>query len=259
VREAEPDLDNARAAMDWSLANGAGLAVELARAQGDSQALARALCLVATRRDPQAAAESIQTYHRGDMARCRETTQRQLLLAEAAGSAVNLNAARGHLADLELAAGRPAEAVRLGRELVARWLGSRNMRALASARLNLANALLACDDVAAARSLAVEAWPTAGTWLLQPYWGLVLALLAALEGRLEAAAALLGYAEHGLRQRGERLEPNEARTRARAEELAAKALGEEAIAAGRRTGALLSDAQAGRLGLEREDGAGLPR
>ena len=180
------------------------------------------------------------------------------MLAEAAGSAVNLDAARTNLADLELAAGRPAEAVRLGQELVCRWLGTRNMRALASARLNLANALLACDDVASARALAVEALPTAGNWLLQPYWGLVLALLAALEGRPEAAAALLGYSEHGLRQRGERLEPNEARTRARAEELAAKALGKEAMAAGRRTGALLSDAQAGRLGLAREDGHGLP-
>lgn len=350
VREAEPDLDNARAALAWALVHDAALAVALARplgnalttrhlsemmrlyaatepllpqvrdgavrlqwllgagallnlrepahalrllneaiglarAQGDSQALARALGLVATSRDPQAAAlkdgaldealalerpdwppilrhhlaaaESIQAYHRDDMARCREATRRQLLLAEAAGSTVNADAARANLADLELAAGRPAEAVRLGRELVARWLGTRNMRALASARLNLANALLACDDVAAARALAVEAWPTAGNWLLQPYWGLVLALLAALEGRPEAASALLGYSEHGLRQRGERPEPNEARTRARAEELASRALGEEAMAAGRRTGALLSDAQAGRLGLDREDGDGL--
>jgi hypothetical protein len=188
ARETEADLDNARAAMDWSLANDGGLAVELARslgialtthhlakmmrlyaatepllprarddgvrlqwlvgagailnmrepahalrvlnqairlarAQGDSQALARALCLVATNRDPQAAA---------------------------------------------LKDGALAEAVRLGRELAARWLGSRNMRALASARLDLANALLACDDAAAARALAVEAWPTAGSWLLQP-------------------------------------------------------------------------------------------
>jgi hypothetical protein len=62
----------------------------------------------------------------------------------------------------------------------------------------------------------------------------VLALMAALEGRPGAAAALLGYAELGLRQRSERLEPNEARTRVRAEELAEKALGEEAMAARRR-------------------------
>ncbi len=350
VRDAEPDLDNARAALAWALQHDAALAValarplgtaltsrrlgemirlydatepllpqaaddaarlhwllgaaailtmrqparalrlaqqarDLARALDDERSLARALCLVASSRDPAAAAlrdealaealalereegpaylrqhlaaaESILAYHRGDMTRCRDATQRQLLLAEAAGATVHADAARTNLADLELAAGRPAEAVRLGRALVARWLGTRNARALASARLNLAHALLACDDAAAARTVAVEAWPGAATWLLQPYWGLALALLAALEGRPRAAAALLGYADRIFSQRGERPEPNEARTRERAEGIAVAVLGIETLAAIVRRGALLNDERAGRLGLALDDD-GLP-
>lgn len=176
------------------------------------------------------------------MARCREATQRQLLLAEAAGTTTHADAARTSLADLELAAGRPEEAVRLGRELVARWLGTRNVRSLASARLNLAQALLACDDAAAARAVAVDGWPGAASWMLQPYWGLAL--------------ALLGYADRIFGQRGERPEPNEARTRARAEGIATAALGAQAVAVLASRGALLTDEQAGRLGLAREDGDG---
>lgn len=349
VRAAEPDLDNARAAMAWALQHDAALAVALARPLGtaltshrliemtrlydatepllpqarddaqrlqwllgaaailslreparalrlarqaealartlaDTQGLARALCLVAASRDPAAAAlqdpaltealalehsdwpaylrqhlaaaESIRAYHRGDMARCRDATQRQLLLAEAAGATVHADAARANLADLELAAGRPAEAVRLGRQLVARWRGTRNARALALARLNLANALLACDDAAAARAVAADAWPDLGTWRLQPYWALALALLAALEGRPRASAALLGFADRHYRQRGEQPEPNEARTRARADGLAAAALGAEVAAAMARQGALMNDEQAGRLGLAQQDSDG---
>ncbi|MCW5612093.1 MAG: winged helix-turn-helix domain-containing protein [Rubrivivax sp.] len=349
VRDAEPELDNARAAFAWALQHDAVLAVAmarplgtaltsrrlaemtrlydatepllpqvadeavrlhwllgaaailslreparglrmaqqaaaLARACGDAPALARALCLVATSRDPAAVAlqddalaealalertdwpavvrqhvagaESIRAYHRGDLARCREATRRQLLLAEAAGTSTHADAARTNLADLELAAGRPAEAVRLGRQLVERWRGTRNARSLATAQLNLANALLALDDTAAARALAAEAWPGAALWRLQPYWALVLALLAALEGRPRAAAALLGYADRHFQQRGEQPEPNEARTRARAEGLAIAALGAEAAAAIARQGALMNDEQAGRVGLALQDGDG---
>lgn len=351
VRDAEPELDNTRAALAWALQHDAALAValarplgtalssrrlgeatrvydatepllpqagddgvrlhwllgaaamlslrqparalalaqraaELSRTRGDTRSLARALCLVASSRDPSAAplqdaalaealalecadwpaylrqhlaaAESIRAYHRGDLARCREATQRQLLLAEAAGTTTHADAARANLADLELAAGRPDEAVRLGRELVARWLGTRNARALASARLNLAHALLALDDAAAARAVAAEAWPGASTWMLQPYWGLALAQLAALEGRPRAAAALLGYADHGYRERGEHPEPNEARTRTRAAAIAVAALGAEAAAILARRGALMNDEQAGHVGLAIDDveGAG---
>jgi predicted ATPase len=346
VRDAEPDLDNARAALAWALQHDAAVAVALARPLGnaltsrrlaemtrlydatepllpqarddvqrlhwllgaaailslreparalrlaqqavalartlaDAQGLARALCLVAASRDPAAAAlqdaalaealalersnwpavlrqhlagaESIRAYHRGDMARCRDATQRQLLLAEAAGATVHADAVRANLADLELAAGRPAEAVRLGRELVARWLGTRNARALASARLNLANALLALDDTAAGRAVAAAAWPSAGTWLLQPYWGLALALLAALEQRPRAAACLLGFADRHYRERGEQPEPNEARARARAAALVAATLDAETAAALARQGAAMNDEQAGRLALASDD------
>lgn len=93
-------------------------------------------------------------------------------------------------------------------------------------------------------------------WALQPYWGLALALLAALEGRLHAAVALLGYADEGFRRRGERSEPNEAQARARAEGLAVAALGAEEATAITRRGALLNDEQAGRLALAQEDGNG---
>ena len=346
VRDTEPELDNARAALAWALKHDAALAValarplgtaltsrrlgettrvydatepllpqaagdavrlhwllgaaamlslrqparalqlaqqgcDLARARGDARSLARALCLVASSRDPSAAplqddalakalaleredwpavlrqhlaaAESIRAYHRGEMACCRDATQRQLLLADAAGATVHADAARTNLADLELAAGRPEEAVRLGRALVARWLGTRNARALASARLNLAHALLAIDDTAAARAVAVDAWPGAATWMLQPYWGLALALLAALEGRSRAAAVLLGYADQVFRQRSERPEPNEARTPARAEGRVLGSLGAEAVARLVRHGELLNDEQAGRLGLAADD------
>jgi len=259
-------------------------AAALARTLGDATALARALGAQAAcrqRREPEfhraamaealalerddwppfarmhvAIVESGFAFHDGQMERCRGAVRRWLHWAEACGSSLDRDVAAANLADIELASGDVAEAARLARGLVARWQGTRQVRALALARLTLAAALLAADDAPAARAVAVEAWPAAAAWLQLPDWSLVLAGLAALEGRPRAAALLLGFAEQGYARAGDRLEPLAARLRERVLERLGRPLDAAALAALRAQGATLDAERAGALGLATDDGEG---
>jgi predicted ATPase/DNA-binding winged helix-turn-helix (wHTH) protein len=150
---------------------------------------------------------------RGDAAAALHWLRRVLALQQAAGSddAVML----ANLIDAELAQGDVEAAVRSGRALVARLAASRNERDLAFARVNLAAALLAQGDTAAAREVAQQGWPQGRRFGLQPYWADYLALLAALEGRTRCAARLAAYADASYRARDEERGGNEAVAAAR--------------------------------------------
>jgi len=342
----EPDLDNARAAMDWALRHSPALAVALApllsgalttrrigeghrmwqateaclsddlplplradwavgaalfhthrnsalaqacaqraadmcRSLGNTQGLVRALSVLARGRSADAVdlqrtaldelqrlvrpdsppvlrvfsttAECMFAYHHGELQRAETLLRQWFVLSEQVGSQGDRDAVRNNLAELALANGNAAEAVRQGRELEHDWSGSRDIRSLATARMNLTAALLACDDVSAARETAQRGWPLAAQFALQPYWVDSLALLAALEGRARASACLRGHSDAGYAAIAEQREATQMRSAARAEAISRAALGDAAYEALRLEGAQLSHEQAGVLAFEHSD------
>jgi predicted ATPase/DNA-binding winged helix-turn-helix (wHTH) protein len=147
----------------------------------------------------------------------------------------------GNLIDAELAAGDAQGAARSGTALV-EWLrGTRHEYALTFARINLVGALLAMDDCAQARTIALEAWEKAPAFQVQHAAAAYLALLAALEGRPCAAAQLAGYSEAIYAVRDEVREANETAATQRAITLATAALGDAAFDRCRAAGAKLRD------------------
>ena len=200
-----------------------------------------------------AQAQALFAYHAGDVAGIEPLLRRWLMLAQEAGAPSAISAAQTNLADAALVRGDAAEAVRLNRELEARWRDSRRVRALATVRLNLCSALLAHGDCVAAREVAEAGWPMAAAQALQPYWAATLALLAAREGRPRAAALLAGCCEARMGAVGEVLESNEARSLAQACEFALLALGQAAFEAVLAEGALLGDEQLGQVALAVDD------
>ncbi len=255
--------------------------IALARRLGDQRILYRALGLMALLRLPQlqqeqraalaemaeieredwpagalmgrAMAQALFAYHAGDLEGIEAPLRRWLAMAEQAGSQTNIAAAQTNLADLALARGDAAEAVRLNLALDARWHGSRRLRNLASVRHNLCSAWLAAGDVKQARAAAEAGWPISDAFDMKLYWAATLALLAALEGRPRCAAMLVAACEARLAARGETLEHNELRNLERAREIAAAALERAAIDAALREGAQLADEAIGRIGLASDD------
>jgi predicted ATPase/DNA-binding winged helix-turn-helix (wHTH) protein len=176
----------------------------------------------ATIASPGEGAQALARHCRGDHDGAMAGFRRQLDLQRAAGS--DDGPALTDLANSALAAGRVAEAVASGRTLVERLAGTRRQHSLARARLHLFSALLAHDEVEAAREVACQGWPQARRFDLQNRWADALALLAALESRGEAALRLVGYADAGYAARDDRRQINEQRSAARAEQLARAAL-----------------------------------
>ena len=199
-------------------------------------------------------AESLFAYRRGDWETVERWLQRWLQHAQAIGSEITRNAVQMNLADMALARGRAGEAARLGLEIEARLRGTRQLHALAILRMNLASALLACDDATAARRVAVDAWPTAMGFELNTYWVDSLALLAALEGRFVTAARLWGRAEATYRTKGEKREPNQARSGARAQAMARAALGAAAFEHEAEVGTMIVDTQIGDIAFQPPNG-----
>jgi len=196
-----------------------------------------------------AQAEFVHAHRAGDLQQAEAAGRRWLELTRAPGWEYDRGVALANLADLALARGDVAGAVAMGRELEAQLRESRHLRSLAVARANLAIALLAADEVSQARRVAEAGWPMAASWRLQPYWGVALSLLAALEDRPRAAAALLGYARGRLAEAGMVVEANEARTLDRAQALAEAALGDAACRALQDAGRLWADERAGAVAL----------
>jgi predicted ATPase len=189
---------------------------------------------------------------RGDAQADLQCTRHVLHLQRAAGSLQS--GALGNLVDAELAAGDAAAAARTGREALALLAGSRNLQGLVLVRMNLAAALLALEDAAQARPHLSAGWAQAPLFESQPFFADYLSLLAALDGRTEAAARLIGYADAANARVGPR-EPNEAAAIARATQLARAALGHGEFDRLHAEGALLRDEQVEAIAFATQDDA----
>ncbi len=145
------------------------------------------------------------------------------------------------LIDVQLASGQVDDALAAATALVEQLSGTRYEQNLAYARLNLTAAALRAGDLGLARATAVDAWPKAVHFGMQPWWLDYLALIAALEQRPRAAARLAGYAD-ALYARDENVrEANEAMAAQRATALLAQVLDRAEGDALRQAGALLRD------------------
>ncbi len=153
------------------------------------------------------------------------------------------------LMDAELSCGHAEEAVRLGRLLLEPRPGmeARDANGRAYGSINYGGALLALGRVAEARAPLQTAWNLAVPREIPHLVADHLALLAALEGRPEDAARLVGYADAAYRRRAQGREPNEAAARARAAALAEQTLGSAREEALRAEGETLADAEVQRV------------
>lgn len=154
------------------------------------------------------------------------------------------------LADTELAAGQAEAAARTGLALVAQLEGTREEQELAHARLNLCAAFLSLDQLQPARQTAVLGWKMAERFGMQAWWADYLALLAALEGRPQAAALLLGFADAAYERTQDHREPNEAAAAGRVRQRLGASQRAEDTAALLAAGALLPEAAVSALALE---------
>ena len=152
-----------------------------------------------------------------------------------------------NLANAELIAGDATAAVASGRRVVALARGLRNENLMVFARFNLAAAHLMLDQTIEAREQLQEALPSALRAPLHAWCIGYLAELAALEGRLEAAARLLGATQARYEAEGDQRQVNEQRAFDRTLELL-QGEWNAAVEAGR----AMSDADVVRLGLATE-------
>lgn len=152
-----------------------------------------------------------------------------------------------NIANAELACGEAAASVATGTRLVEQLRDPRAAEMRMLARVNLALAHLALDQADAARALVRQIADTEPRPRLPP-WGVdLLALLAALEGRHEAAARLLGAADARYEAAGARRQVNEQRAHERTLALLHAAGGD--LAALKAEGRPLADAELARLAL----------
>jgi len=128
-----------------------------------------------------------------------------LAYARRAGATIQVAADQSNLAHAYFASGNTAQAVVLGRELVAGKFG-RYARQRIYALGNLSNALLAEGEMAEARARVAEFFDDCRNvdWDCFGIFSDVYALLAACEGRFEAAARLVGHADHAHQRLGQR-------------------------------------------------------
>jgi predicted ATPase/DNA-binding winged helix-turn-helix (wHTH) protein len=193
----------------------------------------------------------VTEYRRNDPARrslALHWARESASLAEAAGGTPVYQLA--NLVAMELSAGDPDAAVQIGAALLVRLEGTRNEMALSFARLYTSAALLALTRAAEARPLLRAAWTQAQRFGLLPYLADYMALLAALEGRSEAAATIIGYADAAYARAGAEREPNESAAVARVRKATQEALGDERCEALGARGALLHDAALAALALD---------
>lgn len=177
------------------------------------------------------------------------TLSRQYLQMRQDAGAGTVPALSG-LADTELAAGEADAAVRTGLALVAQLEGTREEQELAHARLNLCAAHLSLDQLQPARRTAVLGWKMAERFGMQAWWADYLALLAALDGRPQAAALLLGFADAAYQRTQDHREPNEAAAAARVRQLLVSTLRGGDTTTLLSAGALLPEAAVAALALE---------
>lgn len=107
--------------------------------------------------------------------------------------------------------------------------------------------MVALDECERARCIAQSGWPQAASFELHAGWADYLALLAALDVRLQAAARLAGYADTACIALDERRQENESAAVDRARTLARAALGEAEYDRLHAEGAKLRDADIAAL------------
>ncbi|MBX3636583.1 MAG: helix-turn-helix transcriptional regulator [Rubrivivax sp.] len=190
----------------------------------------------------------------GDALQALALYRRLLALSQAAGDPSLMT--RINIADIELWAGDAEAAVATGQALVEMLSKLRDENHLAYARVNLAAAWLALGNSGRARPVLQAAWPAARRVDLQGWCADYMALLAALEGRAEAAARLLGAADERYAAGGATRQTNEAAARRRTQDIVHAALGEQEAAAQARIGAALPDEALAALAFEAPAPAG---
>ena len=186
---------------------------------------------------------SVASY-RGDAAGYRSGTREEIALAERAGAERSAAWARLKLADAALMAGDTEEAIALGRAVAAQLRALDQPANLGLALTNLCAAMLLDDDLAEARTVAVEA--------MAPMWGngwayLLLdsvALIAAMAGRPVEAARLTGFVDRWYERHVDTRQPNEATLRDRTLSLLAHALSPASTQSNRAIGTQMSDRDA---------------
>jgi hypothetical protein len=178
---------------------------------------------------------------RGDLVAALALFRRLQVLNQAAGDP----ALQGQLniADLELSCGSAAAALGTLQALVPLLVRHRDDLRLALARVVMAAAHLALDEVPPARAALRQAWPVMRRLGREADALDYLALVAVGEGQPDNAALLLGAADALYSARGDSRLPNEAHARRRCEALAAQQLGAEPVAARIALGAELSLAE----------------
>jgi predicted ATPase len=169
-----------------------------------------------------ARAESVVAVARGDASAGRRWARQVIALDRAIGESDVEG--RINLIDAELAAGDPTSAMAGGVALLAEITGGRNEHALAYCRLLLGAGYLTLGDREQAEVHLRAGWAQAALFDLEDAFANYLALLAALDGRHEAAARLAGYAD--VSNAHHKREPNEAAAIMRAEQLARAGLGD---------------------------------
>jgi predicted ATPase/DNA-binding winged helix-turn-helix (wHTH) protein len=206
-------------------------------------------------RAPGLAAEAGHLSKRGDAAAAIACMERGLALVSETGVDEGIRITQGWLLGVKLAAGRTSEVVAEGLPLLEQLQGTRNEAALGICRRTVLTALLAHDDLDRARPLARVGWRQAAhvPLLAHAAWPDLLALLAALEGRVRAAAKLLGAGEAGWARAGRQPGATTRAVVARAKLMAAARLGDETFAHLRREGALLRSEDVGAIAFAGED------
>jgi hypothetical protein len=109
---------------------------------------------------------------------------------------------------------------------------------------------LALDQLQPACRTSVLGWETAARFGMQAWWADYLSLLAVLDGRPQAAALLLGYADAAYERTQDHREPNEAAAAARARQRLGASEREDDTAALLAAGALLPETAVAALALE---------
>lgn len=196
-----------------------------------------------------AASESYCSWHlEGGALHSLELIRRSLALYRAAGDSAGTVASQIYA---ELGADATPDAKPAA---AAPWHTLRQQHGRVWAQLNLGAAWMAMDDLAKARATLQAGWAQAARFDMQPYFADHLALLAALERRMQASALLIGYAQARYERLGGLREPHEATAVERARTLALAALGDDDVARLLTDGAELNDTAIEALAFGPPDG-----
>jgi predicted ATPase/DNA-binding winged helix-turn-helix (wHTH) protein len=193
----------------------------------------------------------------GRLEQARRLLEEQIQLAIATGADDLVSSCLDQLAGLSLAFGDLDAALSAGRELVSRFRSRRNLRRLSAAYAVYLNAALLAGSTEEGRAAAEEfvAVDRLLGWSYLHRALDALALLAALEGRVAAAALLAGYADaaHAAQTNFRTREPGIEVTRVRVGEVLVRRLGAENLEAAMEAGARLDPEQACTMALARDE------